>query len=217
VQPNRWHEAWLLHDGISILELQLDGRTVASSFAVPGPVRSVGPLGVAIGNWPDADAYTFAGYLAEVRVYRYDLRRDVESLLDPCCFDGAAFDRAVQKLREGGHLEALHRSPQEVLNVLIRLTALLRGQNERAARRIIQWSQVAFGAFLRRDGAALGRFHDLFEAEALQNPNADEIRTLQEEFAHLAASSGLNEEMLLALAKAACFTVPRKTMGERSE
>lgn len=76
-----WHDAWLLHDGISILELQLDGQTVASSFSVPGPVRSVGSLGIAIGNWPDAGAYPFLGYLAEVRVYRYDLEREVRGLL----------------------------------------------------------------------------------------------------------------------------------------
>jgi hypothetical protein len=214
VTANRWHEAWLMHDGISILELQLNGGTVASSFSVPGPVRSVGPFGIAIGNWPDAGAYPFAGYISDMRFYRYDLEREVRGLLDPCCFDGAAMDRIVRKLREAGHLEALHKSPLELLRILIRLTGLLRGPNSRRARRILQLSQAAFGALQRRDSHALRTFHDLFQDESRQSADREEIEGLQKEFAALFESSGLSEDLLRELAKAACLPIPAEPHRE---
>ncbi len=51
--PGRWHQAELRHDGINECLVFLDGVQVGSGYGAPGPVRSVGPNGVAVGHWPE--------------------------------------------------------------------------------------------------------------------------------------------------------------------
>jgi len=53
VAPGRWHQAELRHDGINECLVFLDGVQVGSGYGAPGPVRSVGPNGVAVGHWPE--------------------------------------------------------------------------------------------------------------------------------------------------------------------
>jgi hypothetical protein len=63
VSPEQWHVAELLQDGVSPLRLYLDDAFVATNDNVRGPVRSVGPNGIAIGSWPEPTLqYVFRGY-----------------------------------------------------------------------------------------------------------------------------------------------------------
>ena len=81
--------------------------------------------------------------------------RDDSAIMVLCAMPDPGSHRSAYAIAECHRLFDCCRSPHEALDILIRLTALLRGPNERAARRIIQWSQAAFGAFRRRDGEAL--------------------------------------------------------------
>jgi hypothetical protein len=67
VTSNAWHVAELRHDGVSNLQLFLDGNVVAQTYNVVGPVRSVADEGIAIGHWPGGSGvYTFEGILARL-------------------------------------------------------------------------------------------------------------------------------------------------------
>jgi Concanavalin A-like lectin/glucanases superfamily len=126
VGPNAWHEAWLIHDGISQLQLQLDGVVVAERFDVHGPVRGVGDLGVAIGNWPDAGAYAFSGYIDEVKVCVYDPTKDLSAFMNPCCRDGAGLDAVVATLRKNLNAQTASKTLEHLLDLIAQAAASTR-------------------------------------------------------------------------------------------
>ena len=66
-----WHSVTVTHDGYGLCRIQLDGNLVAESI-VPGPVRSVGPLGLSVGTWPDANEYVFRGFIRALELSTYD-------------------------------------------------------------------------------------------------------------------------------------------------
>src|SRR5262249_12807117 len=66
----------LYHDGFSHIALQVGDAIVAERFDVPGPVRSVGALGITVGRWPDpSDQYTLQGAVFESFLYKFDILR----------------------------------------------------------------------------------------------------------------------------------------------
>jgi hypothetical protein len=69
IDRGRWHRVLFAHDGFCTCRLALDGSIVAEAIDVPGPVRGLGPLGLSIGNWPDADRYQLRGAIREIRLY----------------------------------------------------------------------------------------------------------------------------------------------------
>ena len=207
IAPGIWHEAWLSHDGISQLELKLDGVTVARVDGVYGPVRSVGDLGIAIGNWPDAGAYPFMGYIDEVKLYRYNPAKDFQSLLDPCCFNGRAFDEILRELTQSEALGA-GGGGSKLLGLLARLTALLRGRDAAQAQDVIQLGQGLLRALQSRDTRALAELHRALAARAGEPAIADEFRALDEELERLRSQTGLTDELLTKLAKALCLAFP---------
>jgi hypothetical protein len=207
VTPGHWHEAWLSHDGISQLELKLDGVAVARVDGVYGPVRSVGDLGIAIGNWPDAGVYPFAGYIDEVKLYRYNPAKDFQSLLDPCCFDGRGFDEILRELEQNEVLGA-GGGGWRLLQLLARLTALLRGRDAARAQDVIQLGQGVLRALQSRDTRALTGLHGDLAARATEPAGADEFRALQDEIERLRSEAGLSDDLLMKLAKALCLALP---------
>lgn len=103
VHANQWHEAELLHDGVSRMRLDLDGVKVGESFGVPGPVRDVGSLGLTVGHWPEDDPrYTLEGHVDDFRFWVYDPDDDARRLTDRCCLDRAAIDSILRGLRRVG-------------------------------------------------------------------------------------------------------------------
>ncbi len=99
VPTGEWHTAEFVHDGISHCTLYLDGHVVAEGYSSPGPVRSVGGTGIAIGHWPEIPAtYTLEGYVDWVKVWCDDPVKDGGQLIDDCCIDRpkiAANNRAL--------------------------------------------------------------------------------------------------------------------------
>jgi len=207
ITADTWHEAELRHDGISQLTVLLDGAVVARSDNVPGPVRSVGPLGVAIGTWPDQDdVFTFRGHLDEVRLYRYDPVDDIRRYLDPCCLDVRRVRATAERLRTQGW------DPARLGQVVARLMQLA-GDLARAVRAgdptRTDEHQAALvdlaRALAARDEAALrpavGRLIDLTRSVLSQN----EIDERTREAARLIGSLPLPPEELEALAASLCW------------
>jgi hypothetical protein len=156
VQPGRWHQATMTHDGVAKLQIHLDGVLVASELDIGGPVRSVGDLGITIGSWPDAPAYTFDGHIGEVKLFKYDPREEVSSILDPCCIDTKLLRELVDRLSDDGHDgSSVGAHARDLLQFSARAVAAMRagdpGETEQQERN----STEAMNAFLRRDAAGV--------------------------------------------------------------
>lgn len=102
VHPRQWHDIELRHDGVTRLELLVDGARVAVRHDVPGPVRGVGPLGIAIGHSLIETNHlpTMHGWIDDVQI----AKREIEpaDVLDPCCADLPTIDAAVREARDAG-------------------------------------------------------------------------------------------------------------------
>jgi len=157
-----WHELEFTHDGVSAAQITLDGTVVAMSLDVPGPVRSVGKLGVSIGSWPDAEQYTFDGFIGEVQLYKYDPLEEISGLLDPCCFDPEPLREVRERLRDEGWTgESLGDAAREILQFAAEVGAAARGGDMSETREQRLASGEFMSAFARRDEpaqrAAFGR------------------------------------------------------------
>jgi hypothetical protein len=207
VTPGRWYTAELQHDGINQLQLILDGAVVAAGFDVRGPVRSVGPHGVAIGHWPESSqVYTFAGWLREAWLYKYDPHKDANGLLDPCCTDRKGLATAVDKLRAEGHTaDSVAAKAQELLAFGYNMVAAVRGGDETVTKQQEALSQQAWATFLRGDqngySTALGQLARLADERLT---HAQQQAFAQERSA-LLDSLPLPEDELLGLIKTMCW------------
>jgi hypothetical protein len=72
VPLDRWVRLTYVHDGFASIRLFIDGTLVAVNSTLHSPIRPVGPRGVHIGNWPDADHYTFHGDIDDVRLWKWE-------------------------------------------------------------------------------------------------------------------------------------------------
>jgi hypothetical protein len=168
VVPNQWHEAELLHDGVSRIRVLLDGSTVAEAHDVRGPVRDIGAYGFAIGQWPDPpNPYTFRGRIGEVQLFRYDPRKDVVDLLDRCCAQLSALDGLVARLAEEGHTSAsLQRRAHALVLASLATAADIREGDPDAGATMERVNLAAWNALLRKDGGRWRRLVRRFAAFA---------------------------------------------------
>jgi hypothetical protein len=72
VPIGRWVKLTYLHDGFASIRLFIDDVLVAQNTALASSIRPVGPRGIHVGNWPDADAYTFYGAIDDVRIWKWE-------------------------------------------------------------------------------------------------------------------------------------------------
>lgn len=156
VQSGTWHQAEIRHDGINQCVVLLDGIAVGTSYAGPGPVRSVGPHGIAIGHWPETPGvYTFEGYIRETYVYKYDPLQAAKGLLDSCCVNRAALDKVADELRKHGYTaDKAYQQGMELLNFGIGVTNKVRGSDQAVSQKHASLSALTLGAFLRGDSAS---------------------------------------------------------------
>jgi hypothetical protein len=206
-EPDRWHEVELVHDGLFNLAVKLNGRVVAAADSIRGPVRSVGPLGLAIGRWPDANQYVFKGHLGEVQVWRWDPVRTALAFLDCCCKgDRALLDEVIADLRDRGvgwrHLQQLARTLQQD-NLDQAAAARAAGQEQAGA--VQQLYLAARTALSRRDGTRLAAVADrarLLLDDALgPGPRGD----WEQRVAATAESLGWPRQRLARLARMFCL------------
>jgi hypothetical protein len=70
VDAARWVRLGFVHDGLSTMELSVDGHVVARRQDLLSAVPGVGPMGVGIGNDPQHDDYFLDGAIDEIKVWR---------------------------------------------------------------------------------------------------------------------------------------------------
>jgi hypothetical protein len=156
VKSGSWHQAEIRHDGINQCVVLLDGITVGTSYAGPGPVRSVGPHGIAIGHWPETPGvYTFEGHIRETYVYKYDPLQAAKGLLNSCCVNRPALDQVADELRKKGYTaDQAYQQGMELLNFGIAVTNKVRGSDQAVSQKHASLSALALGGFLRGDSAS---------------------------------------------------------------
>lgn len=151
--PDQWHEAEFHHDGISRGRLYLDGVLVAEHYDSPGPIRPIGPYGLAIGHWPDPDdRYTFDGYVDDVAIWRDDPADDVVDAIDECCLDRAGIDGLMAAVRGGGaDAASLGALVQDILGLGTEIATAARGGTQARTEELSGLSRAAWNAFGARD------------------------------------------------------------------
>ncbi len=156
VSTDGWHTAEMLHDGVGSVELYLDGARVAQAYNAPGPVRSVGIRGIAIGHWAESESvYTLNGYIREVKLYKFDPYKHINGLLDYRCMDRKAIDSVMQMLRQSQITpELLAQKGYEILQFAIEVMFKVCGGDAAATTYFRQSSSAALTAFLRSDQTA---------------------------------------------------------------
>ena len=212
VTPNAWHEIELSHDGISRMQLKVNGQVVAARADVRGPVRSVGPLGIAIGRWPDPNQYVFKGNIGELQLWRYDPIKTVTDLLNSCCGnDRSALDALMAELREKGigwrDMIGIARDGSEVSRDLM---WALRQAGETATLeldRIVAGSELAL---LQRDRSRLGAFQRRMRALIDSAIGREAYQQYEQQMRTIAAQIGLSSSQANAVLRALCldFLIP---------
>jgi hypothetical protein len=153
VSPDAVHTAILVCDGVNSVQIYLDDSLVAESYTVPGNVRPVGDLGIAVGHWPNPpDVYTFEGTIYEFILLKYDLQQDIWNLLDPCCVDWGKLLAFLQGLGERGiAADQLVAAGSKLIQAANATEAALRGGTKAGTLQQLALSQAAMGALRRRE------------------------------------------------------------------
>jgi hypothetical protein len=157
VSTARWHQAELRHDGINQCSVLLDGLPVATSYSATGPVRSVGPHGIAVGHWPETSGqYTFDGHIRETWVYKYDPAKAAKGLIDPCCGGyRKALDAMADDLRgKGMTREEIRAQGMALVKFGLSLSAQVRGTDEAKSQQHATLSAQALSAFRAGNSSA---------------------------------------------------------------
>jgi Concanavalin A-like lectin/glucanases superfamily len=156
ISTNRWYVAEMRHDGVNQCSILLDGFPVATSYAATGPVRSVGPNGIAIGHWPEPSGqYTFGGFIRETWLYKYDPALAAKNLIDPCCKEyRAGLDEAAAQLRATGYTaEQARAQGMALIKFGLSISAQVRGTNPVRSQEQAALAAMALAAFERNDSA----------------------------------------------------------------
>ncbi len=187
VKPGQWHQAELRHDGINQTLLLLDGVQVASAYNARGPVRSVGPHGVAIGHWPEAPGvYTMDGYIRGIELYKYDPVIAAKGLLDSCCINRESLDDFADKLRARGYTaQAAGQQAKDFLNFGLQMSATVRGSDPAVSQRHALLSEQALAAFIRGDSASYTTALGDLAAIAIASLSSAQLHALQDQEAKL--------------------------------
>jgi Concanavalin A-like lectin/glucanases superfamily len=181
VSTGRWHQAELRHDGVNQCSLYLDSAPVATSYAANGPVRSVGPNGIAIGHWPEPSGqYTFTGYLRQTWVYKYDPALAAKGLLDPCCPGSrAALDDMAQTLRDRGYTrEKAQTQGMALIKLGLSAAAQARANDPAASQLQAMLSAQALAAFKAGDSNAYNNALAQMAIMAMTNLSPDQVQQL---------------------------------------
>jgi hypothetical protein len=155
IKPNTWYTAEVRHDGINECTVWLNGGLVGRSYSARGPVRSVGPHGIAIGHWPETPGvYTLQGYIRETWVYKYDPAEAAKGLLNPCCVKRASLDRFVDRMKAEGFTANKTRDlAMQFLKFGLGVSGEVRGNDATTSQIHNNLCSQALAAFLRGDGA----------------------------------------------------------------
>jgi hypothetical protein len=159
VSAGATHTAVLVCDGVNAIQIFLDGALVAEDYAVPGGVRSVGSLGIAVGHWPNPpDTYTFQGTIYQFILLKYDPLQDLLNLLDPCCVNWRELLLFLRELAARGVTPAQLAGAGAKLAEAGNVTQMtLRGGTKAGTLQQLAFTRAMMAAIRRRDVNALER------------------------------------------------------------
>jgi hypothetical protein len=190
----------------------LDGNIVESNYNVPGPVRSVGPEGIAIGHWAAPPNIllpgfsTFEGHMGELQLYVDDPNKDQEQILDPCCIDRAALDNVVGRLRDAGwDGDRLTKYVTDLVSIATQITAAIRGGDAAETEKQKQLTLAMVGALLRKDTPGLRYARKQMTDQISTRLTADQLATFSKSFLDVASSLPLTPADWFGIAKALCL------------
>jgi hypothetical protein len=211
VTTGKWHQAELRHDGINQSLILLDGAVIASSYNARGPVRSVGPHGIAVGHWPeDPGVYTMVGYIRGIEVYKYDPAKAAKGLLDSCCIDRGAIDDFADKLRAKGYTaDAARQQAMNFLNFGITMSGEVRGADPTVSQQHAHLSEQALAAFVRGDSAAYTTAIAEIAALTTARLSKTQLNELREQEAGLIKDLPLPIKDWQGLIKSLCWADPK--------
>jgi hypothetical protein len=207
VTSGDWHVADLIHDGANRCALFLDGTQVAYGD-VPGPVRSVGDLGIAIGHWPDPpDFYTLEGYVAEVQLRKHDMSTEIADDLDPCCADFDGIAQLAGRLREDGWTRAaLQESLRSLVTLATEATIRFRAAAGAEGDAAVRDALEAMAAFQRRDADGFRLAFARSAARVRRTLPSDEARDFIQRAELLVNELPIGTDEVRRLAEELCWT-----------
>jgi hypothetical protein len=205
IAPGQWHEVEMVHDGISRMALRVDGQLVAARDDVVGQVRAVGPLGLTIGRWPDANEYVYKGHIGELQLWRDEPVETLLDLLDKCCSnDRAALAGLLISLQNAGvswrYVMAAARGGYQAL-VQVAAAAIANGD----AAELDSIAQRARVAVLRRDRSALLSLRARLTAVGAFADGSTDRQAFDREISRAARRLGLKESEVVAVLHALCL------------
>ena len=205
--PGRWHVAELLHDGVSRVTLVLDGAVVAVADGVRGPVRSVGPLGIAIGHWPDPPStYTFHGHIGETRLYAYDPAEEARRLATRCCMDQEALAAETDRLvKDGWTRDGLMDLVDELVALGMDAVATARESGAANAEAIDRTVNEAMAALMRGDADGLRRAYARTQAQRSTLWTQGQLLDFESRGNAVLEKLPIDARRAAALAKAVCL------------
>ncbi len=222
VTPNEWHQAELLHDGVSRCQLRLDGTIVADAYDVRGRVRSVGNYGLAVGHWPDPPAaYTFEGYIDEVQLWKYDPAVDLRRFLDPCCLDRANLFAGARQLLNGDEdRQRLDQQVEALLGLAAEIGAALRNDEPAESASYQRNAVEAVAALRRRDRVALLAVLTRVRARANRALTRQQRQDFDRRFRQILAEVPLEQRELSMLIRWLCLdhaNIPARQRAPRDD
>lgn len=208
VSAGAMHTAILVCDGINSVQVFLDGALVAEDYAVPGSVRTVGSLGIAVGHWPNPPAtYTFQGTIYQFILLKYDPLQDILNLLDSCCVDWRKLLVFLRELATRGTSRAQLASAGAKLAEAGNVSQMaLRGGTKAGTFQQLAFNRALMAAIRRRDADALERVVASAQpfVTALDPATQAHLSNL---FSDAFASYGLRGSDWITLMKLLCLTL----------
>lgn len=161
VKPGVTHRVRMMHDGAACLTIWVDGTQVAQSFDALGPVSGVKSLGCAVGHWPDpGDQYTFHGWIAGVKIWRFNPDRGATHFVDRCCIDSTTTDtQATELLSEasasGIDADQLRRTIDQLVEIGARNFGRLAAGSPARRDQARSWARAVSAAIAQGDRDSL--------------------------------------------------------------
>lgn len=231
VVPNQWFNIEYWYDGISAAEILINGTRVASAFnpvshvgaPMRGPVRGIGPRGIAIGHWPEPDdRYTFNGYVRDVQVYKRDDLEDLLKLLDKCCLRDLSqwYDLGNRLRKDGYNLAYARRIKDQLVALGSETMADLRGGSEQATEQLNALLQQFLWALSRRGSVPLGPSLMPLLTWMATRASPQQAADVEARARALLSDLPLKEDELLDIVNRLCFTKLRETVeteGKKTE
>jgi len=207
IPPNTWLEIDYRYDGISLGQIFVNGVLVAARYDMRGPVRGMGPHGIYIGHWPEPDdRYTFAGYIGETRLWKYDEENLPKSLMDPCCTRATDWKKILDDPKYSKWTEErLFAAAHSLLTLVHATAASARKDSPSGVDAHQQVTAQMAAALMSRDPSQLAAAFDAAAAWGQAWWTPDDFIELMEGLRGLMDQVGMETEEIYALADETCF------------